>query len=390
MTKNVNKTIEFYNKFLEKTSKENISKENVDEVIRKNNGFDDKNIKWSTTLKNCLIRREKLVFDERKIRLVNYRPFFEQWLYYDKILNHSHYRQDYIHSSSHSENRCIVISTDQEFNCLMVNKLQDHHYINAGIAIPERCCPKNDGHLLDSNKPPDESAIKKSLVNDIKLFYKNEKITHKDVFNYVYGIFHSLGYRAKYKNDLSRAMPKIPIVKKFTDFKAFTQAGSELSDLHINYKTGKKFTELKITKNSENYKIQKMKWRNKEQTALQYNDEITITNIPAKAHEYKINGKSAIWHMVNRYKKSNDEKTGIVNDPNEFFKDPKEILDLFQRVVYVCMKTQEIQEKLPNLEVDMDYYHEETKIIPENETKEILNNHKKKFQSCGNGNGDKR
>ena len=83
---------------------------------------------------------------------------------------------------------------------------------------------------------------------------------------------------------------------------------------------------------------------------MQYNDNIVISNIPKKAHDYKINGQSALWWIANRYKVTHDEKTGITNDPNEFFDDPKEILDLIQRVVHVSMKTQEIQEKLPKLE----------------------------------------
>ena len=54
-------------------------------------------------------------------------------------------------------------------------------------------------------------------------------------FDYVYGILHSPDYRARYANDLARLLPRIPEVKTSEAFRAFSEAGRELLDLHIGY-----------------------------------------------------------------------------------------------------------------------------------------------------------
>ena len=49
-----------------------------------------------------------------------------------------------------------------------------------------------------------------------------------------------------------------------------------------------------------------------------YNGPIRIENIPAEAYEYVVNGKSAIEWIVERYCVSQDKKSLIVNDANDW------------------------------------------------------------------------
>ncbi|MBU1412107.1 hypothetical protein KKC22_11375, partial [Myxococcota bacterium] len=44
-------------------------------------------------------------------------------------------------------------------------------------------------------------------------------------------------YRARYADNLSKELPRIPCVKSAADFWAFSRAGRALADLHINYET---------------------------------------------------------------------------------------------------------------------------------------------------------
>jgi predicted helicase len=43
--------------------------------------------------------------------------------------------------------------------------------------------------------------------------------------------------RSRYADNLGKELPRIPAVKTFADFRAFSQAGRELAHWHLNYET---------------------------------------------------------------------------------------------------------------------------------------------------------
>ncbi|MCH8568982.1 MAG: hypothetical protein LAT67_11985 [Balneolales bacterium] len=72
------------------------------------------------------------------------------------------------------------------------------------------------------------------------------------------------------------------------------------------------------------------------------NSKIVISNIPAKACDYIVNGKSANEWIMERYQVKTDKKSGITNDPNDWAKEvgnPRYILDLLLSVINVSIKT---------------------------------------------------
>ena len=71
-------------------------------------------------------------------------------------------------------------------------------------------------------------------------------ITKEDIFYYVYGILHSPKYRETFANDLKKSLPRIPLVEKAEDFRAFSRAGRELGAWHVNYETGPINTAVKV------------------------------------------------------------------------------------------------------------------------------------------------
>jgi predicted helicase len=80
--------------------------------------------------------------------------------------------------------------------------------------------------------------------------YKKE-LNKQDIFYYVYGILHSKLYREKYKADLKKSLPRIPIVDDYEDFIKFSEAGKKLSDLHLNYEKVKPYKKCEIIKNKQ-------------------------------------------------------------------------------------------------------------------------------------------
>lgn len=184
------------------------------------------------------------------------------------------------------------------------------------------------------------------------------KTTKEDVFYYVYGILHSPKYRETYAADLKKMLPRLPLVENSTDFWKFVKAGRELAELHLNYENcGIPYSvTIKGTDENADYEVVKMRFPKKGKTdTIIYNQHITIGNIPAKAYEYVVNGKSAIEWIMERYQITTDKASGIVNNPNHWateHDDPKYILRLLLSIINLSLRTVEIVEKLPGVEFE--------------------------------------
>jgi predicted helicase len=84
-----------------------------------------------------------------------------------------------------------------------------------------------------------------------------------------------------------------------------------------------------------------------------YNSNLSISNIPLKAYEYIVNGKSAIEWVMERYAVTTHKESGITNNPNDWAAEhdnPQYILDLLLSVITVSIKTVDIVAGLPKVE----------------------------------------
>ena len=135
-----------------------------------------------------------------------------------------------------------------------------------------------------------------------------------------------------FANDLRKMLPRIPLVDSVKDFWAFSKAGRKLAGLHVDYEDVPPYSEVTVSGDNGNYHVTKMKFPKKGvKDTIIYNSQITISNIPEKAYEYVVNGKSAIEWIMERYQIKTDKKSGITNDPNDWcdeVNNPRYILDL--------------------------------------------------------------
>ena len=104
------------------------------------------------------------------------------------------------------------------------------------------------------------------------------------------------------------------------------------------------------------YRVQKMKFgkngSEKDKTTIIYNNLITITNIPLKAYDYVVNGKSAIEWIMERYAVTQDKKSLIINDANDWCKevgDEKYIFNLLLRIINLSCQSVDIINSLPKV-----------------------------------------
>jgi len=211
-------------------------------------------------------------------------------------------------------------------------------------------------------------AISDFILEQSKTRYGG-KVVKKDIFYYVYGLLHHPDYRKTFANDLKKMLPRLPLVEKATDFWTFVDAGRKLADLHLNYEEQKKLKEVTVSGSEKGiFTVEKMRFNTKKwgegkwgegksgelkKDEIIYNPYITISNIPQKAYEYIVNGKSAIEWVMERYAVTTHKESGIKNDPNDWaveHDNSQYILDLLLSVITVSIKTVDIVAGLPKVE----------------------------------------
>jgi len=160
-------------------------------------------------------------------------------------------------------------------------------------------------------------------------------------------------------------LPRIPFVTTDEDFKAFSQAGRKLADLHLNYENIEPWQLDEHIISDPNdpviYKLEKLRFgktdkNEDDKSVIVYNEYISMYGIPLEAYEYVVNGKSAIDWIVERFQVSIERKSGIVNDPNKWLEEhdnPRYILDLIKSIVRLSMETLHIIKSMPTFNEEM-------------------------------------
>lgn len=331
--------------------------------------------KWTHGLIQDVARNRTCEFNAENIRTALYRPFYKTNFYYERLLNECRYQIPSIYPKHGYDNLVVQVTgtgSSKEFSCLISNILPDSGVISHGQCFPMHWYEKAteadpQGGLGfggdDAGQPDANGYIKRDGITDVALanfrqHYSDESITKEDIFYYVYGVLHSPEYRERYAADLKKVLPRIPYAP---DFKAFSQAGRKLADLHLNYETVEPWPVQEDAKPKGDlndlayYRVEKMRFaslggRNKDKSVIVFNSRITLRGIPLQVYDYVVNGKSAIEWVMERYQVSTDKDSGIKNDPNDWCRehnDPAYILNLVKRVIRVSMETNQIVCALP-------------------------------------------
>ena len=154
-----------------------------------------------------------------------------------------------------------------------------------------------------------------------------------------------------------RGLPHIPFAP---DFHAFKEAGFKLGMLHIGYE-GLPGYKLQMVKGNgfdgnsyDSWAFTEKKQQLKQQSdgtwTLKVNGHYALTGIPDQAQQYKVNGKTALGWLADRYRIHVDKKhdSGIVNDANALFgDDPSQYVRLVEQIVQMSCETVEIVNSLP-------------------------------------------
>lgn len=294
-----------------------------------------------------------------------HRPFCKKKLMWqDELINRKGLFKEFFPKPD-SKNRLICIcgvGSRKPFSALLTDKISDLQLVENAQCFPLYWYEEDKGEgeidMFAEKKDDGPRYVRKDGITDYiwnlaKEQYHTSAISKEDLFYYVYGLLHSEDYRKEFAADLKKMLPRIPLVEKESDFKAFMKAGRALADLHLHYEDEEPPEGVIVEKEADDYHVTKMRFGGKkDKSVILYNDAITIRNIPLTAYDYIVNGRSAIEWVMESYRVKADKASGIVNDPNDWAKehdDPAYILRLLLSVITVSEKTLAITSALPRI-----------------------------------------
>ncbi len=193
-------------------------------------------------------------------------------------------------------------------------------------------------------------------------------ISKDDIWGYMYGVMHAPDWRERYKHDLQRNLPRIPLAD---NFEAFRAAGHKLMDLHIGYETCSEHDVVCLVdgqpdegdSEADAYRIRtRMRWAKKgveidgesklvdDHTVFEVNDRCKLVGIPDEAHEYTVSGRTLLDWAVASLRFKEDKASGITDDPNEWHAwadEPFELISHLRRLIHVSVWSAKIVAGLP-------------------------------------------
>lgn len=333
-------------------------------------------VTWNRGLLNNCLRNKELRFKHHRVQISTYRPYCKQNVYFDADMNDMTYQLDKLFPTSDISNIVICMSSPgdtKDYSCIAVTNIPDLHLVATTQCFPlfwyEENKTNNQQTLFDienEDKYVRHDGISDWILKEMRSRYNTKSISKKMIFYYVYGLLHSPDYRTRFAADLKKSLPRIPIVDDVKIFMDFYKAGKALAQLHLNYEEvppcpdcnvyvsdfvkSDKYTEY------DHYRVEKMRFPSKtDKSTIIYNGNVRIDNIPAKAYDYIVNGKSAIEWIMERYAVTQDKASLIVNDPNDWSREhnnPTYIFDLLLSIINLSIQTVDIVNALPKLKFE--------------------------------------
>ena len=335
---------------------------------------DPMQFKWDLAAEQRANRRLMAEVRPSGFRSAIYRPFFRQHFYMDRALISAPSQIPTYFPTPGIRNPAILVERGLRVPgrspaVIAVNAISEGAIAGASgqrsQVLPRYTYDERPDAPQELLMPPVAPGRHDNISDEALDAYRiryGEWVTKDHTFSYVYGILHSPDYRERYEADLAKLLPRIPEVTTADAFRAFSEAGQRLLDLHIGYEAAAPYPlEERLAPRApaepDRYRVLKMRWsgtsKAQDRSTIVYNDWITLAGIPDEAHEYVVGPRSALEWLLDRYRVKTDKASGIVNDPNDWgaeIGDPRYIIDLVKRVTTVSVETMAIVRALPPIE----------------------------------------
>ncbi len=335
--------ISIYNNMVQKYKKEYKNINNLSKFVTKK-------IKWSHDILKHMKLKRHITYSNHKIKQTLYRPFIIKYQYYDDLITER--SGDFIDVFKNSQNNMLISfpnpKTNVIFRVLGTNLITDYGLVDGTQNIPF-------WKYNDKNEKYDN--ITEYAMTLFQNIFKNKKINKEDIFYYVYGIFNDPKYEQKYKYDLRRHFPRIPLAKEFKQYK---NLGKKLFDLHCDFNNSTEYPLKRIDKKVIKNAVKLSLKREKDGNKIIIDSITTLTGIPDEVFEYVLGPKNPLVWVLYFYKEkknwmskkrgSNDEEIRERFSTYRFTDHKEEVITLLKKVTTVCVETVKIRKQLELLE----------------------------------------
>jgi len=353
-----NSMIETYNSELSRWIRAGTPKD-VDSFVL----ADETKIKWCSRLKECFVRKMEAKFRNVAIRRSLYRPFTRQFLYFDNMMTHrpGMFAKVFPTPASETENTVICVPSPgnrKEFGCLATNM------------IPKQDLAFETSQCFPYYTYAEDGSNRRENITDWALKQFQDRygsdVSKWDIFHYVYGLLHHPQYRERYKENLKRDLPHIPLLHQREKFLTCAQIGKQLMELHLTYEQAKEYP-LEWLRNKDvpfSWRVEKMRLSTDRRVVV-VNESLRVGPLPAECFEYRLGNRSALEWVIDQYQITKDKRSGIESDPNRPLDDEEYIVRLVGRVVRVSVETVKLVNELAQAVTVEDWLEQTEKEAPE-------------------------
>jgi predicted helicase len=278
-------------------------------------------------------------------------------VYFDKVFNDRLSLLPSIFPTPDAENLAIVVSGRGAdwFDAFITDRIVDLGFMSPTQIFPlyiytEVKTLYGTTSQKQDNIPDQALRLFQKALNDIS-------ITKEDIFFYVFGVLSTPSYVERFRNNLSKDLPRVPILDSFREI---SKLGRELAGLQLAYQRyvwavvmkeekGElpEYSNLTITADENALKEYVEKVRlDKGNREITINGKVKVQGIPEFAFECKIGNYPPIRWVSEYLAREEDRDTGIVWDPRIKV---EEFVDIVKKLIAFSEMCLGIKEKLKEI-----------------------------------------
>lgn len=282
------------------------------------------------------------------INRITYRPFDNQFIYYDtKLVERS--REKIMSHMKHGDNLALLVGRQGQ---VCGNNMWNLVYIAKGI-VDFNVFYRGGGNVFPLYLYKENMGQEERIVNFKKELYDkiaeglnylpcyddnvlvdpisdyNGVLYPQALFDYIYAVLHSPSYRERYKEFLKIDFPRIPYPTDWEQFRDLAELGEELRELHLMEdlpsKTGVTFPV------AGSLQVDCYRWQN---NRVYINSEQYFEGVPESAWLFFIGG----YQPAQKWLKDRKGMTLSFDDVKHY-----------GRIIYVLQQTERIMQEIDNI-----------------------------------------
>lgn len=304
------------------------------------------NLKDQPKFKLELVHNSFKTVVKNKLDKYSHKPFYNRFVYYDKLLLRRHSEKVMSHFLNIKENTSLVLKKrfkdDNYHHCFCTNSITDRNFLSGQTYVfPLYIYPKEKDGIFSKNErtPNLNTEIVNQIAENLGLTFTNEKETTEntfapiDILDYIYAVLHSPTYREKYKEFLKIDFPRVPYPKDKDTFWQLVKLGGEIRQIHLleSPKVEQYITQYPM--DGDNV-VGKPKYKDGK---VYINDTQYFDNVPQVAWEFYIGG----YQPAQKWLKDRKGRTLEFDD----------ILH-YQKIIVALSETDRLMKEIDKIEIE--------------------------------------